>query len=246
MTNHYYHKHTLIGHGVVLSYDRKRCDAGPNKPKYAKNFQWRPCEAWSRPATHDVVWDEVSVCTLYRMCSIACMRHMYVWSYICTCLCSYQCIRQNNLVVDTNTVSTFKADANARTPKRARAACHFNAIQATAVRYVGRNGARHRVSAEMAKDNPVKIVWCVHASHTRIHTIHTTHTYTHVWRNYDEMGLLQHDNGKFTDSEVFIVYEDKNEHLHAETPTNGQLPMRLTLNAAVEQVSTCVHMYVLL
>lgn len=60
------------------------------------------------------------------------------------------------------------------------------------------------------------------------------------------MGLLQHDNGKFTDSEVFIVYEDKNEHLHAETPTNGQLPMRLTLNAAVEQVSTCVHMYVLL
>ena len=55
------------------------------------------------------------------------------------------------------------------------------------------------------------------------------------------MALLQHDNGKFTDSAVFTVYEDKNEHLHAETSKNGQLPMRLTLNVAVEQVITCVH-----
>ena len=123
-------------------------------------------------------------------------------------------ISQLNLIVDTNTVSTFKPDANARTPKRARAACHCNALQATAVRYVGRYGPRHRVPAKKAKENPVKIVY-----------------------NYDAMGILQHDGGKFTDSEVFIVYEDRNEHLHAETAKNGQLPMRLTLNAVAEQVS---------
>ena len=71
-------------------------------------------------------------------------------------------------------------------------------------------------------------------THVVTHTDIILHT---TYRNYDAMGLLVLDCGKITDSEVFIVYEDKNEHLHAETRKNGQLPMRITLNAAAEQVS---------
>ena len=108
------------------------------------------------------------------------------------------------------------------------------------MRYVGRNGPRHRVSAELAKKNPVTLAWYVHAvMHTKLYRMtHTYFTLIHTHRNYDAAGLLQHDSGKFTDSEVFIVYEDKDEHLHAETLKNGQLPMRMTINAAAEQVST--------
>ena len=101
--------------------------------------------------------------------------------------------RKHNLILDANTQSTFKSDANARTPKRARAGCHFNALQAAAVRWVGRNGVRHRVSAKKAKKNPVRIVW-----------------------NHDDYGILACDGGQFKDKEVFIVYEDRNEHLHSE------------------------------
>ena len=124
----------------------------------------------------------------------------------------YAC-RCNDLIIDTSTQSSFKPDAASRTPKRARSRCLFNAIQATAVRYVGRNGVRHHVTETQAQAKPVKIVW-----------------------NFDEGGLLACDGGMFSDKEVFIVYEDRNEHLHAETPKTGQLPMRLKINAAVEQV----------
>lgn len=67
--------------------------------------------------------------------------------------------RINNLILDTHTQSSSKPDANARTPKRARAACHFNALQAAGVRYVGANGVRHGLSRSDAKENPVKIKW---------------------------------------------------------------------------------------
>ena len=56
-----------------------------------------------------------------------------------------------------------------------------------------------------------------------------------VTRNHDDAGILACDGGKFSDNEVFIVYEDRHEHLHAETSKNGQLPMRLKINVAVEQ-----------
>lgn len=54
-------------------------------------------------------------------------------------------------------------------------------------------------------------------------------------RNHDDAGLLACDGGNFSENEVFIVYEDRNEHLHSETSKNGQLPMRLKINCAVEQ-----------
>ena len=99
--------------------------------------------------------------------------------------------------------------------------------------------------AELAKGNPVKIVWYV------IHTLSVCDVVCHVtcpicaYRNFDEAGILACDGGKFLEKEVFIVYEDRNEHLHAETAKKGQLPMRLKINAAAEQVRmyVCLYLY---
>ena len=83
------------------------------------------------------------------------------------------------------------------------------------MQYVGRNGVRHHVTESQAQANPVKIVW-----------------------NFDEAVILACDGGMCSDKDVLIVYEDRNEHLgylYAETSKNGQLLMRLKINAAVEQ-----------
>ena len=80
----------------------------------------------------------------------------------------------------------------------------------------------------------MKIVWYTHSITQHAHTL--THIHTHSIRNYDQFGILQCDGGKYSDNDVFIVYEDRNEHLHAESLKNGQLPMRLKVNVACEQV----------
>ena len=76
-------------------------------------------------------------------------------------------------------------------------------------------------------------------THAHSHTL--TNNHTHSIRNFDQFGILACDGGKFSDEDVFIVYEDRNEHLHAETSKNGQLPMRLKVNVACEQVSIREH-----
>ena len=59
------------------------------------------------------------------------------------------------------------------------------------------------------------------------------YTHTQIDVAFDTMGIVASD-GPPTD-DVLVVYEDKDEHIHAETPSRGQLPIRMDLEAATEK-----------
>ena len=75
-------------------------------------------------------------------------------------------------------------------------------------------GPRRGVSRELAKINPRAV---------RI--------------SYDQMGILGTDGPR--DDDVLFLYEDRDEHIHAETAASGQLPIRMKVEAAIESSGLC-------
>ena len=108
------------------------------------------------------------------------------------------------------TQSTTKADASARTEARRKAGSYQNALGHWAGRAIALYGPRRGVSRKLAKINPRSISV-----------------------SFDEMGIVASD-GPPTD-DVMTVFEDKDEHIHAETPSSGQLPIRMKVQAAFER-----------
>ena len=48
------------------------------------------------------------------------------------------------------------------------------------------------------------------------------------------MGIIGAD-----DDDVLILYEDRDDHIHAETAASGQLPIRMKVEAAIEFSGLC-------
>ena len=55
--------------------------------------------------------------------------------------------------------------------------------------------------------------------------------------SFDGAGIIASD-GPPTD-DVLVVYEDRDKHIHAETPARGQLPIRMNLEAVTERSGMC-------
>ena len=119
-------------------------------------------------------------------------------------------MRALELIVESNGTCTTKADASARTEVRRKAGTYQTGVAHWAGRHVALVGPRRGVSRALARKHPR----CASVS-------------------YDEMGLLSTDGPPMDD--VMVLYEDKDEHIHAETPASGSLPIRMKLQAAIER-----------
>ena len=101
-------------------------------------------------------------------------------------------------VMKANTVTTKKPDNNCQTTARIKALCPRNGYCVSAVRKVERDGQRKGVSAEDAKENPVRVP----ATHIHVPAC----MYSHQIHNYPCMFLQLPEEtiGNFDESTMVL------------------------------------------